>query len=71
MISQHRPFHRLAMSDIIPPMVPSAGLHITSPIPSISLYQRMGNGRQTGNPAVMDDFMWLAMAGSRFKQGRA
>jgi hypothetical protein len=28
------------------------------------------NGRQTGNPAVVDDFMWLAMAGRHFKQER-
>ncbi|HKO31203.1 MAG TPA: hypothetical protein VJU54_08695 [Nitrospiraceae bacterium] len=29
------------------------------------------NWRQTGNPAMVDDFVRLAMASHRFKQGRA
>src|SRR6476620_8486312 len=48
----HRPFHWLAMSGIMPPMVASAGLHITSPISSTSLYQRMGD-----KPAIQPSWM--------------
>jgi hypothetical protein len=66
---RHRPFHWLAMSGIMPSMVASAGLHIHV-FDTFDLTVST-NGRQTGNPAVVDDFMWLAMAGRRFKQGRA
>ena len=65
---RHRPFHWLAMSGNIFSMVASAGLHNFSGIFDFTLST---NRRQTGFPAVVDDFLWLAMAGRRFKQGRA
>jgi len=63
---RRRPFHWLAVSGIIHSMVASAGLHRTSPIPSTSLDQRMGD-----KPAIQPSWMiscgwpWLVAVFSR------
>src|SRR4029079_18049423 len=61
---RHRPFHWLAMSGNMAPMGASAGLHNFSGTFDFTLST---NRRQPGFPAVVDDFLWPAMASRRLE----
>jgi len=59
MLPRHRSFHWPTMSGIMSPMAALAGSHITFPIPSTSLYQRLGD-----KPAIQP--WWVVTCGRRW-----